>query len=57
MDGEGNGVVIGVGVLTKADKESVAWFIANFIKHNFSATRVKVVMSDKDLIDRIVLKK
>lgn len=52
----GTSEIVAVAILVSEDKESMEWFINNFKKNNPSWVHNHVIMSDKDLLERQVLK-
>ena len=56
-DSNGESEVVAVCVLTSGDSESIQWMVDSFKSHNESWSKTRVVMSDKDLKEREVVKK
>lgn len=57
-DGDGRSEVVAVGLLNSEDEASYHWFLQTIKKHNQEACeKVQVIMSDKDMKERIALSK
>lgn len=56
-DSLGAGAVAAVGILLKEDEGLIDWFVKTFKEKNPKAEDVLVIMSDKDKIERKIIKK
>lgn len=51
-----NSEIVGVGLLSSENKESVQWLIKQFKEMNTNSDKVRAVMTDKDFTERLVFK-
>ena len=55
-DSNGQSEIVGVYLLVCEDAESMKWIISTFKKYNSEWQRIRVVMADKDIQERDVIK-
>ncbi|KAF2892324.1 hypothetical protein ILUMI_13848 [Ignelater luminosus] len=55
-DSNGESRIAGVGILSTEDKDTITWLIRSFKSLNPKWTHTKCIMTDKDLVEREVLK-
>ena len=56
-DSNGESEIVSVCILTSEDSESIQWMVDIFKKHNTNCNKTRVVMADKDIKERDVVKK
>ncbi|XP_057309122.1 uncharacterized protein LOC130647329 [Hydractinia symbiolongicarpus] len=55
-DSMGQSEIVGVALLAMEDKEILSWFLETFKQNNPSSENLRVVMADKDLNERELIK-
>ena len=55
-DSNGEAEIVGLGALVHEDAESLEWLIKSFMNRNPKVERTRLVMADKDLQERDVVK-
>ncbi|KAG8171930.1 hypothetical protein JTE90_004910 [Oedothorax gibbosus] len=56
QDGNGSSEIVGVGLLALEDKSSLSWLVNSFKEKNDSWPKTRVVLTDKDLTERLIFK-
>ena len=56
-DANGEGEIVGLGSLVHEDAESLEWLVQSFIERNPNIKKTRLVMADKDMKERDVVKR
>lgn len=57
QDGNGQSHIISLGLLVREDKETLKWFLEIFLEKNPAHNKTMVVVTDKDLTKKAVIRK
>ena len=55
-DSNGGSEIVGLGILVLEDADSLRWLMETFIRRNPNAENIRLVMADKDLNERDIIK-